>query len=86
MAENDPEEFRYIVGEETLVKWALGQYAGPGNKQTKTLDGWFELVADYPAEQWASYDGHEIEGAQFNAHFERETGFSRNNIVIYRCN
>ena len=86
MAENDPEEFRCLVGDENLIKWALGQYAGPGNEQTDSLEGWFELTKDYPEEQWASYDGHEIEGAQFNTHFERETGFNRNDIVLYRCN
>lgn len=86
MAENDPEEFRYIVGEETLVKWALGQYAGPGNEKTDSLEGWFELTKDYPEEQWANYDGNEIEGAKFNKHFENETGFNRNDIVLYWCN
>ena len=25
MAENDPEEFRCMVGDENLIKWALGQ-------------------------------------------------------------
>jgi hypothetical protein len=86
MAENDAEEFRCIVGDENLIKWALNQWAGPGNEQTKTLEEWFELTANYPEEQWASYDGREIEGAKFNRHFEFETGFDRNNIVLYRCN
>lgn len=86
MAENDPGEFRCMVGDETLINWALGQYAGPGNEQTKTLEEWFELTADYPEEQWASYDGEEIEGAKFNRHFEMETGFNRKYIVLYRHN
>ena len=87
MAENDPEEFRCMVGDETLIKWALGQYAGPGNEQADSLEGWFELTAGYPEEQWASYDGQEIEGAKFNKHFENETVFTdRQNIVLYRSN
>lgn len=86
MAENDPKEFRCIIGDETLINWALGQYAGPGCEQTKTLEGWFELTKKYPEEQWAGYDGNEIEGAKFNKHFERETGFDKEEIVLYRCN
>ncbi|NCU31672.1 MAG: hypothetical protein EOM23_01775 [Candidatus Moranbacteria bacterium] len=87
MAENDPEEFRMMVGDENLIKWALGQYAGPGNEQTNSLEDWFELTEDHPEEQWASYDGEEIEGAKFNRHFEFETGFdNRDYIVLYRHN
>jgi hypothetical protein len=86
MAENDPSEFTCMVGEETLVKWALNQYAGPGNEQVRNLEGWLDLTADYPEEHWASYDGNEIEGAKFNRHFEFETGFSRKDIVLYRHN
>ena len=87
MAENDPEEFRCLVGDETLVQWALGQWAGPGNIQTNSLEEWFDLTEDYPEEQWASYDGVEIEGAKFNKHFEDETGFTdRKEIVLYRNN
>ena len=87
MAENDPEEFRCMVGDENLIKWALGQWAGPGNEQTDSLEGWFELTEGYPEEQWAGYDGNEIEGAKFNKNFEDETGFTdRNYIVLYRCN
>ncbi|MHA2219654.1 MAG: hypothetical protein ACXACY_27415 [Candidatus Hodarchaeales archaeon] len=59
MAHNDPAEFTCIVGEETLIKWALGQSAGPGHIHVHSLDEWLDLVADYPEEQWASYDGTE---------------------------
>jgi hypothetical protein len=87
MAENDPSEFTCLVGEETLVNWALNQYAGPGNEQVRNLEEWLELTAKYPEEQWASYDGNEIEGAKFNRHFENETGFdNRADIVLYRSN
>ena len=87
MAKNDPKELTCLVGEETLVKWALNQYAGPGNEQVRNLDEWLDLTADYPEEHWASYDGNEIEGAKFNKNFENETGYdNRNDIVLYRCN
>ena len=87
MAENDPAEFICMVGEETLVKWALNQYAGPGNEKAKNLEGWLNITANYPEEHWASYDGNEIEGAKFNKHFQYETGFyDRDYIVLYRCN
>ena len=61
MAENDPEEFACMVGQETLVAWALGQYAGPGSVQVKSLQEWLAVVADHPAEELASYDGEQVE-------------------------
>lgn len=59
LAESDPGEFTAIVGQETLVKWALGQYAGPGTTQVKSLEEWLDLHIDVPEEQWAGYDGEE---------------------------
>jgi hypothetical protein len=87
MAENDPKEFACLVGEETLIKWALNQYAGPGSVQVRNLDEWLDLVADYPEEQWAGYDGVEIEGVQFNKNLAEELGFSAgDDVVLYRNN
>jgi hypothetical protein len=87
MAANDKSEFRCIVGDDALISWALGEYGGPGNEKVKSLDEWFELTANYPEEQWASYDGDEIEGARFNNHFAEAMGIDdRKNIVLYRCN
>jgi hypothetical protein len=60
MAESDPSEFACIVGEQTLVAWALNQYAGPGSVSVRNLEEWLELTADYPQEQWALYDGEEV--------------------------
>jgi uncharacterized protein YndB with AHSA1/START domain len=59
MAEDDPEEFTCIVGKGTLVKWALGQSAGPGTSQVGSLEEWLDLWEDVPEEHWASYDGSE---------------------------
>ena len=50
MANNDPEEFAVIIGTENLIKWGLGQYAGPGAEQTTSLEEWFQLVANHPEE------------------------------------
>lgn len=87
MAEHDKEEFKCMVGTDNLIAWGLGEYAGPGTTKVQSLDEWLELWLDTPAEQWASYDGEEIEGAKFNKHFENATGFTdRDYIVLYRCN
>jgi hypothetical protein len=87
LAKNDTAEFVEIVGKENLLKWALSQFAGPGNEKVKSLEEWFNLTVNYPEEHWASYDGNEIEGAKFNKHFQYETGFyDRDYIVLYRCN
>lgn len=56
MAENDPREFTCMVGEETLVKWGLNQWAGPGTTQVRNLEEWLDLWLDTPEEQWAGYD------------------------------
>ena len=40
LAESDPKEFTCMVGEETLVSWALGEYAGPGTTQVKSWEEW----------------------------------------------
>ena len=59
MAENDPKEFACMVGEQTLVAWALGQNAGPGSVQVASLEEWLDLMADHPEEEWNSWDGTE---------------------------
>ena len=59
LALNDPSEFACIVGESTLVSWALKQWAGPGSSQVQSLDDWLDLHLDVPEEHFASYDGVE---------------------------
>ena len=61
MAENDPTEFRHMVGDESLVQWALGRPAGPGTTRVRSLDAWLDLHLDLPEEHFASYDGEERE-------------------------
>jgi len=63
MVQQDPKEFTCLVGEETLVAWALGQSAGPGYSKVHSLEEWLDLWLDTPEEQWASYDGNEVEVA-----------------------
>ncbi len=59
MAENDSKEFVCMVGEETLVAWALGQYAGPGSTHVQSLNEWLDLWLNTPEEHFASYDSCE---------------------------
>lgn len=61
MAENDPKEFRMLVGDENLIQWALGKSAGPGSNHYRSLDAWLESWKDHPAEDLASYDGNECD-------------------------
>src|SRR5574343_1526492 len=57
MAEKDPQELRALVGDEVLIQWAMGHSAGPGGLQACSLTEWIEGIADYPEEEFASYDG-----------------------------
>jgi hypothetical protein len=82
MAQNDPQEFTCMVGEDTLVKWALGQYAGPGYTQVRSLDEWLDLWLDIPEEHFAAYDSAEVD-AVFFEDGDLECG---EKVVIYRYN
>lgn len=86
MAENDKEEFICMVGADCLVSWCLGEYAGPGSTKVSSLEGWFELWENIPAEHFASYDGIEIEDISFNKNLSREIGFDSYDAVLYRSN
>ena len=79
MAQDNPEEFTYIVGKENLVAWCLGQSAGPGSMTVKSLEEWFDLVASVPEEHWAGYDSIEREFKCDHPDFEEYT-------VAYRTN
>jgi hypothetical protein len=61
LALNDPREFTCLVGEETLIQWGLGIYAGPGSTHVKSLEEWLNLWLNAPEEHFASYDGQERE-------------------------
>lgn len=83
MAQNDPEEFTCIVGTDTLVAWALGQWAGPGNATARSLEGWLDIVAQNPEEEWARDDGMERDVDGASASLVEELGFTP--TVAYRC-
>ena len=83
LAQDDPSEFTGMVGEKTLVAWALGQYAGPGSTQVKSLEEWLDLWLDTPEEQWASYDSEEREVERCGK-LREELGFTP--TVAYRHN
>lgn len=83
MASNDPTEFAEMVGKETLVAWALGQWAGPGSSLVQSLAEWLDLIATAPEEEWAGYDGEEREVDRVGKLAE-EIGFVP--TVAYRSN
>jgi hypothetical protein len=83
MAKNDPSEFACMVGEETLVAWALGQYASPGSTPVSSLTEWLDLVATVPSEEWAGYDGQERTVDRVGK-LASELGYVP--TVAYRCN
>jgi hypothetical protein len=58
LAQDDPKEFIAIIGEERLVKWALGQSDEYG---INGLESFCEVTATVPEEEWAKYDGVEHE-------------------------
>jgi len=83
MAENDPSEFTCIVGEQTLVAWALGQPASPGNVSCSSLTEWLDLVATVPEEEWAGYD-HQERTVDRVGKLASELGYTP--TVAYRSN
>lgn len=87
MAENDPKEFTCFVGEQNLIKWALGQYAGPGYAQVRSLVEWLDVVAQYPEEFHAAYDGIEYDVDGMSLELLEALGwdgFNIDNAVAYR--
>lgn len=84
LAQDDAEELVCMIGQETLVSWALGQYAGPGSTKVKSLEEWFDLWLDTPEEQWASYDSKESIVDVCGRKLEEELGFVP--TVAYRHN
>ncbi len=84
MVENDPEEFKCIVGVEALVAWALGQSYAPGTLGVRSLDEWLDLHLDAPEENFASYDGEELEVSTVSPALIDDLGFTP--TVAYRHN
>ena len=84
MVENDKKEFVCMVGEETLVSWAMGEYAGPGSTQVKSLDEWLDLWLDTPEEEFAGYVGEECDVENADDELIDELGFIP--TVAYRSN
>lgn len=84
MANDDPGELVCLVGKETLVAWALGQYAGPGSTQVTSLENWLDLFLDAPEEEWGRWDGTECE-AFIDGDLADEIDFS-DDAVAYQTN
>lgn len=84
MAENDPSEFKSMVGEASLVAWALGQPAGPGGAKVRSLKEWLDLYLDHPEEEWATYDGKQRDIKEVSPALRKHLGFTPK--VAYRSN
>jgi len=89
LAQQDSKEFICLVGEETLLRWALGQCAGPGSTQVSSLSEWLDLWLDTPEEHFAGYDDIEND-CQISAALAKELDIENPNdedwveVVSYR--
>ena len=94
MIENDPSEFECMVGREALIAWCLKRSYAVGSVAVNSLEAWVQLSAEYPEEQWAGYDGKQIDDMQISVGLANELGFVLDdvegdgyvNIVAYRSN
>lgn len=84
MVKNDPREFEALVGAETLVKWAMGESAGPGSAKVKSLKAWLDLHLNTPEEEWGTYDGNELDVTACSSTLRKAIGFTPK--VAYRHN
>ena len=50
--EDDHESAVEILGAKNLIRWALGQLAGPGTTQVRSLEEWLDLYLDAPDEHF----------------------------------
>ena len=58
--DGDPDTAVEILGAKTLIAWALGQFAGPGTTQVRSLEEWLDLYLDAPDEHF-EYGPYDIE-------------------------
>ena len=58
--ESDPDSAVEMLGAKTLIAWALGQFAGPGTTQVRSLEEWLDLYKDAPDEHF-EYGPYDIE-------------------------
>ena len=86
MINNDPKEFTCMVGEDALIAWALGKNYAVGNVGCNSLDEWLDLTTEYPEEQWAAYDGEEIDLSSNDSDNELQLELDFIPTVAYRWN
>lgn len=75
MVEHDPSEIRALLGDDVLCAWAMGQPAGPGNTQVRSLTEWIDVMASVPHEELASYDGEEQEITRAGSELVEKLGY-----------
>ena len=80
MANDDPQEFTAIIGEQRLIGWAMNKSDSFG---ISSFDEFLERVAEVPEDHWASYDGQEREIQRVGKLYD-ELGFVP--TVAYRHN
>jgi len=85
LAEYDPEELTFIVGEKALIAWGLGREYAVGSVSVSSLEDWLNLWEDVPEEHFASYDSLEV-AARINKNLQRELFFDSGEVVVYRAN
>lgn len=83
MSENSPQEFATLVGADTLICWAMGDWAGPGSTKTTSLSDWLDLWLDTPEEHFGSYNQKESNIEEIGTDLEEELGFKP--TVAYRA-
>ena len=80
---HDIENFKCLVGEDVVEAWACGELAGPGKIKVRSVDAWLAVVATYPAEEFADYDGISRIFRTDSVALSRMLGFSSG--FAYRC-
>ena len=87
--QEDESELRALIGDEVLIQWGLGDWAGPGSNSYRSLAEWLESTEDYPEEVFASYDGEERD-AEISKAAADELGWNCDGdwlpVVVYRNN
>lgn len=81
MKDDDPKEFRCIIGDERLIQWACGESDSFG---ISGFDDFLDAVERVPEEEFATYDGHEQEVTAADENMVDELGFMP--AVAYRHN
>jgi hypothetical protein len=76
---DSPDEFKCIIGTETLISWGMGLWAGVA----RNLEGWLSVMARIPERHWGTHDLTEYEITQVSQDIVDDLGWVPS--VAYRC-